>query len=151
MIDGVKTKHLKVNSDERGDLFEILRADDEIYSKFGQAYLTTSYPGVIKAWHLHKIQTDNMCVIRGRVKFVLYDAREHSPTYGEINEFFPGDQNRMVIQIPPGVYHGFKNIGTEECHVLNIPTEVYKHDNPDEFRLDPTDKKIPYYWARRDG
>ncbi len=151
MIDGVKVKHLKVNCDERGNLFEILRADDDLYLKFGQAYITTSYPGVVKAWHMHKLQSDHMCVITGRVKFVLYDARESSPTYGEINELFFGDQNRMLVQIPPGIYHGFKNIGVDECHVLNLPTEVYKHANPDEYRLDPLDKKIPYNWARQDG
>lgn len=151
MIDGVNVKHLKVNCDERGNLFEVLRADDELFIKFGQAYVTSSYPGVIKAWHMHKNQTDQMCVIIGRVKFVLYDARENSSTYGEINELFFGDQNRMLVQIPPGVYHGFKNIGIEECHVLNLPTEVYRHQDPDEFRLDPQDKKIPYVWARHDG
>jgi dTDP-4-dehydrorhamnose 3,5-epimerase len=151
MIDGVKVKHLKVNCDERGNLFEILRSDDDLYLKFGQAYVTTSYPGVVKAWHMHKHQSDHMSVITGRVKFVLYDARENSPTYGEINELFFGDQNRMLVQIPPGIYHGFKNIGVDECHVLNLPTEVYKHTDPDEFRLDPLDKKIPYNWARQDG
>ncbi len=151
MIDGVKVKHLKVNCDERGNLFEVLRSDDDLFIKFGQAYITTSYPGVIKAWHMHKNQYDQMCVIIGRVKFVLYDDREDSSTYGEINELFFGDQNRMLVQIPPGVYHGFKNIGINECIVLNIPTEVYKPTVPDEFRLDPHDKKIPYTWARHDG
>jgi dTDP-4-dehydrorhamnose 3,5-epimerase len=54
MIDGVKIKKLKVLSDERGRLMEMLRSDDEIFIKFGQAYMTTAYPGVVKGWHTIK-------------------------------------------------------------------------------------------------
>ena len=87
MIEGVKTKKLNVIADERGWLMEILRCDDDIFEKFGQVYITTAYPDVVKAWHLHKIQTDNLTCIRGMMKVVLYDGRENSKTYKEINEF----------------------------------------------------------------
>jgi dTDP-4-dehydrorhamnose 3,5-epimerase len=151
MIEGVVTKLLKVNCDERGRLFEALRSDDELFIHFGQAYITTSYPGVVKAWHLHQNQTDHMCVVSGRAKFVLYDGREQSPTFGEINEFFPCDDRRMLLQIPPGIYHGFKNIGSEELIILNIPTHTFCYDNPDEIRLAPHGNQIPYDWSRQDG
>jgi len=36
MIDGVKVKKLKVIPDERGRLMEMLRADDDLFVKFGQ-------------------------------------------------------------------------------------------------------------------
>ena len=151
MIDGVKAKNLKINCDERGKLFEVLRSDDDIFTEFGQVYLTTAYPGVVKAWHLHRHQTDNMCLIKGHAKFVLYDPREKSATKGEINEFFPSEENRFLIRIPPGVYHGFKNIGSDEALIMNIPTKLYDYNNPDEYRLDPQDKSIPYDWSRKDG
>ena len=63
-------KALKVIPDERGHLMEILRCDDEMFQKFGQVYLTTGYPGVVKAWHYHKAQTDHFCVIKGMMKVV---------------------------------------------------------------------------------
>jgi dTDP-4-dehydrorhamnose 3,5-epimerase len=151
MIDGVKIKDLKVIPDERGRLMEILRSDDELFIKFGQAYLTTAYPGVTKAWHYHKIQTDNFAVIKGMMKLVLYDSREDSLTHGEVNEFFLGEHNPKLLQIPPYVYHGFKCISEEEALVINIPTEIYKHRKPDEYRLDPHTVEIPYDWARKDG
>lgn len=151
MIAGVRVKQIKVNCDERGKLFEVLRSDEELFQKFGQVYITTAYPGVIKAWHVHKSQIDNMSVVKGRAKFALYDGREESSTYGEINEFFPGDDERILIQIPPGVYHGFKNIGWEELWVMNIPTDTYNDSDPDEVRIDPFDNRIPYDWTRRDA
>lgn len=151
MIDGVQVKKLRVIPDERGKLMEILRNDDEMYEKFGQIYVTTAYPGVVKGWHYHKVQTDNMCVVKGMMKIVLYDSRKDSPTKGEVNEFFAGVYNPILIHIPVFVYHGFKCIGEEESIVINVPTEEYHYDEPDEYRVDPHSNDIPYDWERRDG
>ena len=146
MIENVRVKKLRVISDERGWLLEILRSDDEIFKKFGQVYLTTAYPDVVKAWHMHKIQTDNFTCIHGMMKVVLYDDRKDSRTYREINEFYIGEKNPMLISVPPLVYHGFKAVGTETAYFLSVPTEKYNYEEPDEFRLPPDTEKIPYDW-----
>jgi dTDP-4-dehydrorhamnose 3,5-epimerase len=85
------------------------------------------------------------------MKVVLYDARDNSPTRGQVDEFFIGEHNPVVIQIPNLVYHGFKCISEREAIVVNCPTEVYDHADPDEYRVDPHDNDIPYDWARKDG
>jgi dTDP-4-dehydrorhamnose 3,5-epimerase len=151
IIDGVLVKPLRVIPDERGRLMEILRSDDQIFVRFGQVYITTAYPGVVKGWHYHKRQTDNMTVVYGMMKIALYDARDESPTKGMVNEFFVGLQNPMLIQIPPLVFHGFKCIGDREAIVINVPTEVYSYSEPDEYRVHPHDNDIPYSWGREDG
>jgi len=151
MIEGVGLKELKVIPDERGRLMEILRADDEIFKKFGQVYMTTAYPGVVKAWHYHKKQDDNMAVVKGMMKIVLYDARKNSSTYGKVNEFFLGERNPGLLHIPKMVYHGFKCIGNGEAMVINIPTETYNYGAPDEYRLDPHNNDIPYSWQLKEG
>lgn len=151
MIDGVKIKQLKVIPDERGRLMEILRCDDDVFDKFGQAYITVGYPGIVKAWHYHKKQTDFFCTVYGMMKVVLYDSRENSPTRGEVNEFFTGIHNPLLIKIPPLIFHGFKAIGTTEAIVVNIPTEPYNRSEPDEYRIDPFDNDIPYNWDVKEG
>ncbi|MBW1855121.1 MAG: dTDP-4-dehydrorhamnose 3,5-epimerase family protein [Deltaproteobacteria bacterium] len=151
MIEGVKIKKLKVIPDERGRLMEMLRSDDDLFIKFGQVYLTTAYPGVVKGWHYHKKQTDNMTVVKGMMKIVLYDNRDGSSTRGEINEFFMGIHNPLLLQIPPLLLHGFKCISDEEAMVVNCPTDTYDYEAPDEFRLDPHQNEIPYEWERKDG
>ena len=151
MIHGVKTKALRVVPDERGRLMEILRADDEMFVKFGQVYVTTTYPQVVKAWHYHKTQTDHIAVVQGMIKFVLYDGREDSPTRGETNEFFIGVHNPLLIQVPKEIYHGWKCISEEEAIVINIPTETFAYQSPDEYRLPPHGRDIPYDWSRKDG
>jgi dTDP-4-dehydrorhamnose 3,5-epimerase len=151
MIDGVRTKHLKVIPDERGFLMEMLRSDDDIFKKFGQVYLSVAYPGAVKGWHYHKKQTDNFTVVKGMLKVVLYDQREGSKTYGEVNEFFVGEKNPMLIVIPPMVVHGVKAVGSEPGYLVNCPTEPYNHSDPDEHRIDPHSGEVPYDWKRKDG
>jgi dTDP-4-dehydrorhamnose 3,5-epimerase len=151
VIQDVQVKPLKVMADERGRLMEMLRSDDPLFRGFGQLYLTTAYPGVVKAWHYHKKQWDHFVCVRGMAKVVLFDSREQSRTRNEINEFFLGDHHPILLQIPPLVYHGFKCVGDGEAIIINCPTECYVYDNPDEFRVDPHGNDIPYDWARKDG
>jgi dTDP-4-dehydrorhamnose 3,5-epimerase len=151
MIEGVKIKQLRVIPDQRGRLMEILRADDDFFVKFGQVYMTTTYPSVVKAWHLHKKQTDNVACLQGTIKLAVYDPREDSPTYKEVNEFYLGIHNALLVQLPAGVYHGWMCVSLEEAIVVNVPTEVYDREDPDEFRLDPYQNDIPYDWRKRDG
>jgi dTDP-4-dehydrorhamnose 3,5-epimerase len=150
-IHDVRTKTLRVLSDERGWLMEILRADDpELFLKFGQVYVSATYPGVVKAWHYHKLQVDHFACVSGMVKLVLIDTREDSPSRGAVNEFFIGTRNPMLVQVPNLVYHGWKCIGPEPALVLNVPTEPYRDADPDEYRIDPHGT-LPYDWTRKDG
>ena len=151
LIHGVRVKQLRPIPDERGRLMEMLRRDDEIFLEFGQVYMTTMYPGVTKAWHYHKLQTDHFVCVRGMIKLALYDERESSSTKGTVNEFFLGDHNHRLVQIPPDVWHGFKNIGESESIIVNIVTRPYDPKSPDEYRLDAHQNHIPYSWARKDG
>ena len=151
LIAGVKARRLPALPDERGVLTEILRADDPEYPKFGQIYMTTTYPGVVKGWHYHQRQTDIICCVSGEVKLALYDDREGSATRGAVNEIFLGDSNRLLVKVPDGLHHGWKCVGERTALVINIPDQVYEYEDPDEHRVDPHENDIPYDWARRDG
>ena len=147
MIEGVATKRLKVIPDERGRLMECLRSDDELFIKFGQMYVTTTLPGVVKGWHLHHGQWDNVVCVKGMIKLVLCDGRESSPTEGQIDELFIGEHQPLLVRIPPGVWHGWKCVSPEEAYVVNAPTEVYVYEDPDQDELPPDTPEIPYDWG----
>jgi dTDP-4-dehydrorhamnose 3,5-epimerase len=148
MIDGVKVKKLKVIPDDRGRLMEILRCDDGVFQKFGQVYMTTALPGVVKAWHYHALQDDNFTCVHGKMRLALYDSRKGSPTYGEVNDFTVSLDDPMLITIPKMVYHGFKCVGDVEAVVINTPTLPYNRAKPDEYRVDAYDNDIPYDWRK---
>ena len=140
MISGVVVKPLRRIPDERGFIMHMLRADDPDFERFGEIYFSTAYPGVIKGWHLHRKMTLNYAVLTGMIKLVLYDDREGSPTLGEVQELFIGQENYQLVMIPPLIWNGYKTIGTQMAIVANCAT--LPHD-PDELeRLSPFDPSI---------
>ena len=147
MIHSVKVKDLRVIPDERGRVMELLRCDDEIFRKFGQVYMSATFPGIVKGWHKHQIQEDNIVCVKGMLKLVLYDDRENSPTQGEINEFYIGDYNPQLVHIPSQVHHGWKCISETEAIVINCVTEPYNYKNPDQTNFPPHNGPIPYDWS----
>ena len=151
LIDGVRVKELKVIPDGRGRLMEMLRSDEDIFAGFGQVYLTTTLPGVVKAWHLHKLQTDQVVCVAGMIRLGLYDDRPESPTFGLANEFYMGVHRPLLVRIPPLVYHGWKCVSPEEALMINTVTKPYNHREPDEHRLDPHESHIPFDWTTKDG
>ena len=106
---------------------------------------------MVKAWYYDKHQTDNFTCLKGMMKVALFDAREDSQTYQEINEFFVGEKNPLLIKVPPMIYHGFKALGEETAYFLNIPTLPYNYQQPDEHRLPPDTDQISYDWLLTPG
>jgi dTDP-4-dehydrorhamnose 3,5-epimerase len=151
MIEGVRIKHLKPIRDYRGLVMEILRSDDEIFKKFGQAYITTVKPGIVKGWHYHNVKTDNFCCITGSIRLGLYDLRENSPTSRQTQEIILSIKEPKLVKIPPEVAHGFECAGDREAIVVSLPTEPYNSTHPDVVRIDPLKNDIPFKWTAKKG
>jgi dTDP-4-dehydrorhamnose 3,5-epimerase len=105
------------------------------------------YAGVVKAWHIHKKQTDWWYVQSGLIKVALYDTRPDSPTHGQLQEILMGDnQPPIVLKVPPGVAHGCKCI-SGPAMLFYITSHIY--DPADEGRIAHDDKTIGYNWLKR--
>jgi len=144
MIDGVVVTPLKQICDERGKVMHMLRSDSAVFKSFGEIYFSGVYPGVVKAWHIHKKMVLNYAVPHGRIKFVLYDDRTESKTRGKVMEIFLGPDNYCLVTVPPMVWNGFKGVGTEMAIVANCAS--IPHDPQEIERKDPLDPSIPYQW-----
>lgn len=147
MIDGVRVVPRARIPDERGTVMHMLKSTDPEFLGFGEIYFSTVYPGVVKGWHRHADMTLNYACVHGRIKLVLFDDREGSPTRGEIMERFLGPDDYSLVQIPPGVWNGFKGMGPDAAIVANCST--LPHDPTRSTRLDPFDNDIPYDWGVR--
>jgi len=124
---------------------QMVREDSPEFTKFGEVYFSTAYPGVVKGWHIHKKMTLNYAVVSGIIKLVLYDDRDKSKTKGKLVEIFTGENNYSLITIPPMVWNGFKGIGTKTAIVANYTDIV--HDPEEISRIDPIKNDIiPYNW-----
>jgi dTDP-4-dehydrorhamnose 3,5-epimerase len=151
-VAGVVVRELVTHPDDRGRLFEVLRADDPHFSGFGQAYVTTTYPGVVKAWHRHQLQDDVFCCLVGMIKLVIHDARVGSSTPGSTQVIWLGEHKLRAVTVPKGCWHGWMCVSEKEAMILNLVSRAYDANHPDEERLPPHDNGvIGYDWTRRDG
>jgi dTDP-4-dehydrorhamnose 3,5-epimerase len=148
MIDGASFVPRRRIPDERGTIMHMLRRDEPHFAGFGEVYFTTVHSGAVKGWHRHRGMTVSYACPYGRVKLVLYDDREGSPTRGTLVEAFLGPENHALAVIPPEVWNGLKGLNTPFALVANCASEP--HDPSRTERLDPHGDEIPYDWSRRD-
>ena len=149
MIEGVIIIPLRQIVDERGKIIHMLKSTDPHFAQFGEIYFSCAWPGTIKAWHIHKWMTLNNAVISGRAKLVMFDLREGSPTKGELQEIFFGDDNYCLVQIPPGIANGYKAYGDRMVILANCAT--MPHDPDEIIHIDPYTQDIPYDWSLKNG
>jgi dTDP-4-dehydrorhamnose 3,5-epimerase len=149
MIEGVQILPLATILDERGMVRHMMRRTDPHFKEFGEIYFSVIFPGAIKAWHLHRKMELNYAVVSGNIKLVLWDGRKGSPTHRQTQEIFMGEDNYILVKVPPGVVNGFVAIGNERAIVANCAS--MPHDPAEIERLDPFDREIGYAWDRKYG
>ena len=144
MIEGVLVNRLVQIHDERGKIMHMMSSSSPYFDKFGEIYFSFSHPGVVKAWHLHSKMTLNYAVVSGKLKLVLFDDRDDSPTSGQIEELYLTPDDHKIVTVPPGVWNGFKCVGNSDAILANLAT--IPHDPHEILRLPPQTSKIPYSW-----
>lgn len=141
MLKGILIKPLKRFLDERGSFTELMRADwKEILGgdRIVQANFSTSYPGIVRAWHRHlRGQVDYFLVLKGSLKICAYDDESQ-----ELDEITSSDQNLQIVRVPGNYWHGFKVVGNETAFLLYFTTRLYDYENPDEERRPWNDPAI---------
>jgi len=151
LVAGVRFRPARPVPHEDGHVTEVARASWELLGDpIVQVHITTTFAGRIRAWGLHPIGTDRLFVVSGLVKLAVYDGRQDSPTFGRLSEFVVSEKNPGLLIVPPNLYHGWKNIGTTEAVIINMPTRMYQYAGPDALDL-PWDSEaarriIPYTW-----
>jgi len=139
MLEGIQIKLLKRRFDERGFFLELIREDwKEIFKDdIVQANFSTSYPGIIRAWHRHlQGQIDYFITLKGAMKICAYDEETR-----ELNEIVSTGNDLQIIRIPGKYWHGFKVISNEPAWLLYFVNKLYNYGKPDEQRRpwnDPT-------------
>lgn len=146
MLQGVKIKQIKRFCDDRGFLCEVQKQGEETAIDIKQTTYTETYPGVIKAFHWHKNQTDAWFVVKGEIQIVMHDLRQESETKGQTQVVYAGESNPVMVVIPPGVAHGYRVLGTQQAGLFYHTDQIYDPANPDEERIPFDDPGIGFVW-----
>jgi dTDP-4-dehydrorhamnose 3,5-epimerase len=138
-IAGVQVADLKRFNDDGGSLTELGRLQGGMHAAFPgfevkQVNYSEVEPGAIKAFHLHRRQTDVWFVPPGdKMLLVLLDVRAESPTVSVRRRLVLGDGASRLVRIPPGVAHGVKNLAAARGRVIYF---VDTHFSPDPGQCD---------------
>jgi dTDP-4-dehydrorhamnose 3,5-epimerase len=144
VIEGVQVCELTTHADERGFFREIIRVTAPGVAQISHSLV---YAGVVKAWHLHRRQTQWNYVVCGLIEVALHDTRQDSATYRKTMELLVGDnQPSRVYAFPPGVAHGYRCL-SGPMHIIYMTSGVY--DLSDEARIPHDDPAIGYDWLRQ--
>jgi len=148
LIDGVRLEPVALWPDDRGYFLEVARMGVGLLTGFPadtiQVSAAFSYPGTIKAFHIHERQTDVWTPVSGMFQIALVDLRPSSRTFGERNTIYCGALKPWQLLIPPGVAHGYKVIGLETGLLVYVTNRFY--DPTDEGRIPHNDPRINYDW-----
>lgn len=144
-LAGVEWRPLRAIADDRGAVLHMVRADAPGFAGFGETYFSELRPGVIKGWKLHLRMTQRLAVPVGRIRFVLFDVRPGSPTFGKTMVCLSGRPDRYgLLIIPPGIWYGFENISEGSALIANC-TDLM-HDQTESRILPLNSVEIPYRW-----
>ena len=148
LIAGVQVARMDLWPDDRGYFLEVQRIGHGLAAHFPpettQISTAMNYPGIIKAFHFHRHQTDCWTPAVGQFQVVLVDFRPESETFGSRNTLYVGALRPWQILIPPGVGHGYKIIGTAPSVLIYATDRFY---NPaDEGRIPYNDSRVNYDW-----
>jgi dTDP-4-dehydrorhamnose 3,5-epimerase len=139
-IPGVKVEPVTLFPDDRGYFLEVVRLSSP---PTAQISATLSYPGTIKAFHVHEKQTDVWTPVAGMFQVVLVDMRPGGER--RVETIFAGDLKPLQITIPPGVGHGYKVVGARPGVLVYYTDRFY--DPSDEGRIPYNDPSINYDWS----
>ena len=148
IIAGGEARPFALWPDDRGYFIEIARLQQGLVADFPhettQVSAALNYPGIIKAFHYHKLQTDYWVAAAGLLQVALVDLRRDSKSYGAKNTFYVGALRPWQLLIPPGVAHGYKVIGEQPSVLVYITNRTY--DPKDEGRIPYNDTALAYDW-----
>jgi dTDP-4-dehydrorhamnose 3,5-epimerase len=141
---GVFITPVKIITNENGDILHGLKATDESYVSFGEAYFSTVHRGKRKGWKKHTRMTLNIVVPMGEIGFVLFDDRQESVTKGKFYEVTLSRKNYARLTVPPGIWMAFQGKGERENMLLNIAS--IPHDPTEAENLPLENDRIKYSW-----
>jgi dTDP-4-dehydrorhamnose 3,5-epimerase len=148
LITDVQIRPFVIWPDDRGYFLEVARFGQGLVADFPasstQVSAALNYPGIIKAFHYHKVQTDYWIAAAGLLQVALVDLRRESKTFGVKNTLYVGALRAWQLLIPPGVAHGYKVIGDQASVLVYVTDRIF---NPaDEGRIPYNDPGIAYDW-----
>lgn len=126
----------------KGDILHAIKRSGAGYAGFGEAYFSTVHAGQAKGWKRHRRVTLNLVVPAGLIRFVIYDDRPGSATFGCFTDVTLGGENHARLTVSPGLWMAFQGRGAGLNLLLNIIDEEHEPTEAENIDLEA----IPFVW-----
>ncbi len=140
-MDGLIITPLKQIHHPKGDVLHGMKASDQGYAGFGEAYFSTVNKGQVKGWKKHTKMTMNIVVPMGAVKLVFFDKREKASSFDSFYTVTLSTDNYMRVTIPPNIWVAFQG-QAEHNLLLNLASIEHTPDEAESIDLE----SIHYDW-----
>ena len=132
MIEGVTLHDEKQITVPKGNI----KSNSEGFCGFGEAYFSQIEQGAIKGWKRHNRYTLNIVVPMGAIRFVIYDDREGSKTYGQFEDIvISAKENYKRITIAPGLWMAFQGVGNGVSVLMDVIPEIHTEEEANKKAL----------------
>jgi dTDP-4-dehydrorhamnose 3,5-epimerase len=136
-MKGVSVHKLRQIAVPKGNVFLAMKATDIGYAGFGEAYFSQIEHGAVKGWKKHNIAVLNIVVPLGKIRFIIYDDRQASDTFGQFKEIIlSADSEYKRLTLAPGLWMAFQGLGDEYSMLLDIISEPHTPEEADSLPLD---------------
>lgn len=141
-MEGVNVFPLKIIKTPNGEVKHALKAGDDSFSGFGEAYFSSVDFGAVKGWKKHTQMILNLIVPVGEIKFTIFDDREGSDSFGNYFSIVLGEGNYQRLCISPNLWVAFEGIGKGENTLLNIAS--IEHNPEEAINMDLNNSSFTY-------
>jgi dTDP-4-dehydrorhamnose 3,5-epimerase len=142
LIEGVMLTPLRRIANPRGEVLHAMKRSAPGFAGFGEAYFSTVLPGEIKGWKRHRLVTLNLVVPVGKIRFVVHDDRDTSPTRGSFDDVTLSQENYARLTLRPGLWVAFAGRDPLPSLLLNISDQ--EHDPTEADNADLQTFKFPW-------
>jgi dTDP-4-dehydrorhamnose 3,5-epimerase len=142
MIEDLILTPLPIVKVEGGDVMHAIKYKDEGVHGFGEVYFSNVDHGFIKAWKRHHKMILNIVVPIGEIRFVIFDDRKESSSYGEFQQVTLSQDNYQRLTVPSMVWMGFQGIGKKVNLLMNFANILHDPTESDRKKID----QINYKW-----
>ena len=136
-LNNLKINKVKIIKNKKGNILKLFNINNLSKKKNIEIYISEIKPQKIKAWRSHNLSTQNILILEGKCLIVLY----HNNIY---KKFLLTYKSNKILKIPPKIFYGYKNLGSNTVKILNLIN--MKYNDSEIIRL--KQNSIKFNWQK---
>lgn len=145
-IEGLRIHPLEKKEGDSSVVYKITTLAYPFHKNFQEIYCSHLRPYKIRGWYKNDNAAQNLMVMRGAIKFVVYDSRHSSTTKGNCLEVILNSSAFCCLHLPEALWYSFGDTTGEEAYIINCLPLAYEAIKKESLPIHSN--LIPYSWGK---